>query len=905
MSARIGTGISDAEPRSGRPSAWQVRAVAEAGTAPTWAVPERPPTSALDDAPEDAVAGEAAADDEALRHVARRYGGEAAVAQWSSSLEQAGLKTGDHVTLIVGASLGDIGLLFLLVSRGISPLLLASDSPRAERVSNAARLGSPWLLEIDTQGALRLERLAGAVSPAGHADEPSGGVGVEHIGATCQRTSGVCIHLLTSGSTGQPSLVARPLETWRAEAQRYRRLLGLSDRHHVLLAAPMQHAYSLGWIWAAALAGCSLELHSPLHLGALVEALRTRATHCAVTPFVASLLARRQAQAQALAPTSGQETGQGARPSQLQVVMAGAGPVDAILDALFLAAFGLGLSRNYGSTESGALFAGLAPVAPMSIGQPMPGIRIVGEPPAGTPFALDVLLEDGRLHHTGDIAQCDPPDGGHDGQERGSRPSYRLIGRATTAIRRGDRWISSTEIESVIHQFPGVASSRVRALKSAQVGNDHILASVQMQPGARWDAPALRAFCAEQLSRSKLPDYLEQVTQISRAANGKPLPSPVYRRAAPAVWMEAAQAYKRAHLLLALHACGVLDRLDGQQDVDQIATASQLHPDTVTQALQVACLMGLVVEAAAAPDGLNAPSNATVAADAAKSEDAENAATAPPTPQVGLAPSPSTLPATTADSLRDLLNLEQAALTGWNSLEAVCTTLRHGLPTRPFATQPVPEDAVARYQAAMNGEHKRMGRLRAVRRLLRDRSGALRVADLSATTGQYSRHLARLGRYDAAGSCYVPIGGLNGDEGVDASGPAADRSPPAGRKERAERADLGLRLTPSTVERLAQGQAVFDLIVLDNACHDATVSLHLPMLMDRLAPTGVLVVDDLFLAPARADLGLDWLTHGGLCHLTREALDRSLAGLGLQGEAVFALTHPAVYGLSLYTRTSR
>ena len=54
---------------------------------------------------------------------------------------------------------------------------------------------------------------------------------------------------------------------------------------------------------------------------AALQALRLRASHCVVTPMLATLMAQR--------------VGQGERPPQLKVVMSGAGPVDGQLDQQF------------------------------------------------------------------------------------------------------------------------------------------------------------------------------------------------------------------------------------------------------------------------------------------------------------------------------------------------------------------------------------------------------------------------------------------------------------------------------------------------------------------------------------------------------------------------------------------
>ena len=730
-----------------------------------------------------------------LRAYSARLATPSLVESWQRVLAEHGMGSGDSAVLICDNRRAHVALMFLLQSAGISAVLAAPECTVPELAGYARQLGACWLLRLDLEAALtvRAQTLdAGAESCGRSVTEPG-------------------LYLLTSGSTGQPNLVFRPISTWVDEARRYVEMLDLVATHRVLLAAPMQHAYSQGWIWAAALAQCNLDIHLPTQLGALVEALATNCTHCALTPFVASMLARRRVA--------------GGRPAQLRVVMAGAGPVDQSLDDLFERAFGLRLSRNYGSTESGALFAGVAPQAALSIGRPMPGIRVVGEPGESTPFALEVELEGGRLYSTGDIAQR-------------STDGYQILGRETSAIRRGERWISSAEIESVMATFPGLAACRVRAVKSGLAGNDHILASVVMARGAVWNEAALRAHCKEHLSRSKVPDHFEQVPVIARSSNGKVRPSKIYQRAPAAVLVEAANAYKRAHLLLALHDAGVMARINGRQDADQLALSCHVHADTLNRVLELAALLGIVEEVAGPVASAEAPYPAEV------------------------------------------LALESGMVEGWNGVAGILAVLRNGLLERPSDREPAPGPLVERYRAAMNGEHKQLSRTLAVRRLARRGTDRLRVADVSATGAQYLDKLSRLDRLDATGSRHVAVGSL------------------------ARPTDGSPLVASATIDELAAGRDEFDVIVLDNAVHCALVVASLAALVEHLDEGGAVVVDDLFLERARADIAVDWLTHGDVFHPTLASIDATFQSLGFTGETLYQLQFPVPHRVSLYTRKS-
>lgn len=713
------------------------------------------------------------------------------LARLRPSLATHDLRPGDRVVLVMDNTTLHAGLLLMLVSERITPLLLAPESTAAERDAQRQAIGGRHVLEWSaTQGLLATGAAPERQTSLAFSPAPEDG-----------------ILLLTSGSTGRPALVQRTLKSWQDEARRYGTLLGLVPEHRLLLAAPLWHAYSLGWLWAAALSGCELEVFRPTELAGMAEAMRNRATHCALTPGIALLLARR--------------TAPSPRPPQLEVVMAGAGPVDGDLEERFTAAFGLGLSRNYGSTESGALCAGLAPLPPLVIGWLMPHLRLVDAPEAGSqkPFPLSVALEDGRTHGTGDLAVCSA-----DGL-------LTLVGRESTAIRRGERWISPFEIESVIRSHPSVHDCSVRAVRSHHAGHDHIFASVVTKDGKAFDAGALRDFCGQYLSRSKVPDRFEQVPDLRRNDLGKTPAPKAYRAAPTASLLEAAAAYKRSNLLFALLETGVLESLDGRKTSDQIAHEHGLHADTLARTLELAQWLGLIEEADSVAKG--------------RSSD----------PIVPRTHDPVT------ESVRDISLLERRLSQTLNSEAGLAVTLRQGhLACRERVAREEGELA-SLYQRAMNGAHKQLSMSLIWRELARRQAaGPVRVLDISATDGGYTRWLRDRGQLALEGSRRMPVGALVGD--------SASRGQ-----------DAAAWLCPADVQACSLR---FDVVVFDNALHHPEVAHLLPRLLELLADDGHVLVDEIFIEPGLAAAGVDWLTHGGLCFPTEAALLRQLSSLGFE-----------------------
>lgn len=596
--------------------------------------------------------------------------------EWARQLGELASSGQQRLLLVFDSTLEHAALLLVLLEQGLSPLLVASDAKPQELQRYAAQGAISHSVHLE-QGELRVTSLEpGAARPADPAVQP-------------HRRG---IYLLTSGTTGEPSLVFRDLHSWRDEGLRYCRLLQLSHEDRVLFIAPVYHAYALGWLWGALLAGSQVEICKPTELGAALQALRLRASHCVVTPMLATLMAQR--------------VGQGERPPQLKVVMSGAGPVDGQLDQQFQQAFGIGLSRNYGSTESGAVFAGVAPLPPLSIGFPMPGIEVV-EPAAGQPFALKVRLEDGRLYDTGDIAEQSPA-------------GYSIVGRESSAIRRGERWISPFEIESVLTSHPDVLDCSVRAVKSARAGNDHIFAFVVWSAERPWNPGLLREYCQANLASAKVPDRFERTALIARSSNGKPLLSRRYHPAASRVLLDAAHAYKRSQLLLALWDCGALQLSAQGLSVDQIAQRTGLHAQTLAVAFDTAQANGLVQEAAGVE---------------AYAQDLE--------------------------ALAPVLDLEAFNNRHWNRLDELLAVLHDGLDRRAFEQSPKHPQLLRRYQRAVSGADKQLAAQLTWRKALLHTTGAIRLLDVCATGAVYTQALLGRRRLDCNASRIVPLGGLN------------------------------------------------------------------------------------------------------------------------------------------------
>ncbi|MET0623558.1 MAG: AMP-binding protein, partial [Pyrinomonadaceae bacterium] len=262
--------------------------------------------------------------------------------------------------------------------------------------------------------------------------------------------SGAALGFATSGSTGSPRLALRSGASLIAEGERYLALWQMTPDDVVAAALPLSHAFTFGAALTAALAaGATLTLDdfvSPRRLARLVTEKRV-----SILPLVGPV-ARSLARLDAGRPIE----------SSLRMAMVGAGVVTEEMSRLFEAKWGLSLSQNYGSSETGAVLASFPPHSSKGTGFPLPGVEcsLVGAadatsqlwvrtaaPPLG--YMTETGFEAARLSPGGWWAMGDlfRADGGG---------LYTMLGRLGQQIRRGGHTIHPREIESVLLKHPAV-----------------------------------------------------------------------------------------------------------------------------------------------------------------------------------------------------------------------------------------------------------------------------------------------------------------------------------------------------------------------------------------------------------------------------------------------------------------
>ncbi|HXX91604.1 MAG TPA: AMP-binding protein [Acidimicrobiales bacterium] len=243
-------------------------------------------------------------------------------------------------------------------------------------------------------------------------------------------------------------------------------------------------------------------------------------------------------------------------PSMAQLLVAHPRFAEAALDSIQLCAIGsaplapatlramqermpeAAVSNSYGMTEAGPAYCTMPKGEALkrigSVGQPMAPLelRFVDEDgadvgPGGVgeillrmqgrqreyynnPEATAATWTEGGWLRTGDLGRLDA-----DGY-------LYIVGRKKDIIIRGGNNVHAQDVETVLHDMPGVVEAAVVGVPHEVLGED-VAAAVVLAPDARCTPDDIREFCAERLADYKVPRRIAVVDDLPRNATGKVL----------------------------------------------------------------------------------------------------------------------------------------------------------------------------------------------------------------------------------------------------------------------------------------------------------------------------------------------------------------------------------------------
>lgn len=315
----------------------------------------------------------------------------------------------------------------------------------------------------------------------------------------------------TSGTTGLPkALAGRHSETLRYMDVHHRRRQHRPGPSRMLMPLQLHYGDPLMFLFGAMCSGDSLVLMRRFSASRFWDVARaTQATEILTIGSVPALLLGRPA-------------GPADRDHSIQHAVALAIPRES--HAELERRFGFPWTETYGSSESGPAISMPPHVAEEFVGTgalgiPLPDIEarlvdsdgnlvdgagegelelsgeITFEDYLGNPEATAEVLQDGWLR-TGDLMRRDV------------RGVYYFVGRRKELIRRSGINVAPAEVEAVLRQHPDVLDAAVVPVPD-QVMGEEIKAYVELVPNATFNPPELMRFCADLLTRQKVPRYIE------------------------------------------------------------------------------------------------------------------------------------------------------------------------------------------------------------------------------------------------------------------------------------------------------------------------------------------------------------------------------------------------------------
>jgi len=363
-----------------------------------------------------------------------------------------------------------------------------------------------------------------------HIDTQPGGQGCERRAGDANAALSIC---WTSGTTGTPKGVPRSHNMWLATG-RCSMAAGAYTAEDVLLNPfPLVNMAALGgFLFPAALLGCSIVLHHPLDPPLFLRQMQDeKITFTIAPPALLNQLAKSP------------ELWKQFDFSALRRVGSGSAPLAPWMIETFSRDYGKEVVNFYGSNEGISLFA-----TPETAPEPQVRAALFPRPAAGAAIATKVAdpatgLELERAGERGEllISGATVFDGylGHDNSdvfaadgffrtgdlveicgEKGD--FYRIVGRCKDIINRGGMKISPAELDVALEQHPQVLEAAVCAYPDERLG-EKICACLVPRPGATPpNLAALQDYLLEQgFARFKLPERIEVFERLPRNPLGK------------------------------------------------------------------------------------------------------------------------------------------------------------------------------------------------------------------------------------------------------------------------------------------------------------------------------------------------------------------------------------------------
>ncbi len=334
----------------------------------------------------------------------------------------------------------------------------------------------------------------------------------------------LAVLIYTSGTSGKPKGVMLSHANISANIAQYRRAVSITTDDVMLGILPGFHSFGFTVLTMAPLTiGCRVVYSARFMPPRVIKLIRDhRATiFVAIPSMYNALLGVKDARREDLA--------------SLRLAVSGGEPLPLDVADRFYERFGIRINEGYGLTETSPATNVCLPddYRPHSVGRPLPDVRqrIVSIETGSTlgpnqdgevrmkgpnimqgyyklPTETAAAFDEDGWFRTGDIGRFDS--GGH----------LYITGRLKEMIIVGGENVFPREIEEALNKHPDVHASAVVGLHDPMRGEVPI-AFIELQEGATFNEPALRAWCREHLAGYKVPRDIRHIEALPRNPTGK------------------------------------------------------------------------------------------------------------------------------------------------------------------------------------------------------------------------------------------------------------------------------------------------------------------------------------------------------------------------------------------------
>lgn len=388
---------------------------------------------------------------------------------------------------------------------------------RGSELAAVARLALPEIKVLTFGEELRLDTREGRGFSSGLEDNAN-------------RVVSIC---WTSGTTGTPKGVPRSHNMWFASGRSTAGAGNYVSEDTLLCPFPMVNMAALGgFLFPAALIGCTIVLHHPLDLPVFLQQMQDERINFTVAPpALLNQLAK--------SPAMWNQYDF----SALRRVGSGSAPLSPWMIEIFGRDFGVEVVNFYGSNEGIALYSapekapdpevraamftrpGAGENIETKVADPDTGEEVTASGARGELLISGATVFDGYFEHdNADVFSADGYFRTGDLVEISGKNAdfYRIVGRCKDIINRGGMKISPMELDMALEDHPDVVEAAVCPYPDERLG-EKICACLVMQPGLPpMTMEAMQNYLLELgLAKFKLPERIEFFEALPRNAVGK------------------------------------------------------------------------------------------------------------------------------------------------------------------------------------------------------------------------------------------------------------------------------------------------------------------------------------------------------------------------------------------------